>query len=315
MAAPPHWAITTHKGGTGKSKLIELIAAAAAENGDSVLVVDVDMSQKAVSKLIAKLEAAVGRGCIMRCSTNSGPRGQVDWASAIVDAATGRAKGGAVRPKSGRPWQEGQQTPRASDAAVLPLVVAISAAKAHDSQALKPLPAALPAIRSRRGPRRRQPVKVRADNAYNSAEHPAWLRRPGSCHASPCTRRIERGPGPPPLEDRTDPGLAYRRLTVRYATPRPPVQRLPRPRRRHHLLHEARRIAHVRHDGAGARAQPPAPLVFSPSQSRPAWRLHAFLRSRCPMCYWNEANSPCPLSVRRACDGALGGDLPRLRHR
>ena len=38
-----------------------------------------------------------------------------------------------------------------SDAAGLPLVVAVSAANVHDSQALKPLLMALPAIRSRRG--------------------------------------------------------------------------------------------------------------------------------------------------------------------
>jgi hypothetical protein len=50
-----------------------------------------------------------------------------------------------------------------SDAAGLPLVVAVSAANVHDSQAFKPLLMALPAIRSRRGPRRRRPVKVRAD--------------------------------------------------------------------------------------------------------------------------------------------------------
>ncbi|WP_158581741.1 IS5 family transposase [Actinomadura spongiicola] len=66
-----------------------------------------------------------------------------------------------------------------SDAAGLPLVVAVSAANVHDSRALKPLLMALPAIRSRRGPRRRRPVKVRADKAYHSAEHLAWLRGRG----------------------------------------------------------------------------------------------------------------------------------------
>jgi IS5 family transposase len=66
-----------------------------------------------------------------------------------------------------------------SDAAGLPLVVAVSAANVHDSQALKPLLVALPAIRSRRGPRRRRPAKMRADKAYHSAEHRTWLRRRG----------------------------------------------------------------------------------------------------------------------------------------
>ncbi|GHH88468.1 IS5 family transposase [Streptomyces sulfonofaciens] len=58
----------------------------------------------------------------------------------------------------------------------IPLAVAVSGANVHDSQAFKPLLLGLPAIRSRRGPRRRRPVKVRADKAYLSAEHLAWLR-------------------------------------------------------------------------------------------------------------------------------------------
>lgn len=56
------------------------------------------------------------------------------------------------------------------------MVVGVSAANVHDSQALKPLVQAIPAIRSRRGPRRRRPAKLRADKAYNSAEHRDWLR-------------------------------------------------------------------------------------------------------------------------------------------
>ena len=45
--------------------------------------------------------------------------------------------------------------------------------------ALKPLICGIPAVRSRRGPRRRRPVKLRADKAYFSAEHLAWLRERG----------------------------------------------------------------------------------------------------------------------------------------
>jgi transposase len=37
----------------------------------------------------------------------------------------------------------------------------------------------LPAIRSRRGPRRRKPTKLRADKGYDSAAHRAWLRERG----------------------------------------------------------------------------------------------------------------------------------------
>lgn len=53
--APPHWAIATHKGGTGKSKLIELIAAAAAEAGDSILVVDMDAQANVTRRLRAQV--------------------------------------------------------------------------------------------------------------------------------------------------------------------------------------------------------------------------------------------------------------------
>ncbi|MFD3814504.1 hypothetical protein ACFWRZ_05505, partial [Streptomyces rubiginosohelvolus] len=45
----------------------------------------------------------------------------------------------------------------------MPLAVAVSCANMHDSLALKPLIRGIPAIRSRRGPWRRRPVKLRAD--------------------------------------------------------------------------------------------------------------------------------------------------------
>jgi IS5 family transposase len=54
-----------------------------------------------------------------------------------------------------------------TDAAGLPLAVATSAANIHDSQALIPLVQAIPAIRSRRGPRRRRPAKLHADKGYD----------------------------------------------------------------------------------------------------------------------------------------------------
>ncbi|GAA2983945.1 hypothetical protein Sfulv_19920 [Streptomyces fulvorobeus] len=63
-----------------------------------------------------------------------------------------------------------------SDAQGIPLVVGVSGANPHDSQAFKPLILGIPAVRSRRGPHRRNPVKIRADKAYHSAEHRKWLR-------------------------------------------------------------------------------------------------------------------------------------------
>ena len=66
-----------------------------------------------------------------------------------------------------------------SEAQGIPLAVGVSAANVHDSHALQPLVRAIPAVRSRRGPRRRRPGKLRADKAYHSAETLAWLRGRG----------------------------------------------------------------------------------------------------------------------------------------
>jgi transposase len=64
-----------------------------------------------------------------------------------------------------------------TDAAGLPLAVAVSAANTHDSLALIPLVQAIPAVRSRRGPRRRRPAKLHADKGYDYPHLRAWLRR------------------------------------------------------------------------------------------------------------------------------------------
>ncbi|AUA17242.1 Transposase DDE domain protein [Streptomyces malaysiensis subsp. malaysiensis] len=63
-----------------------------------------------------------------------------------------------------------------SDAQSIPLAFAVSGANLHDSHAFKPLIRAIPAVRPRRRPRRRRPVKIRADKAHFSAVHLAWLR-------------------------------------------------------------------------------------------------------------------------------------------
>jgi hypothetical protein len=57
-----------------------------------------------------------------------------------------------------------------SDRTGVPLSVAVSAANTNDSFALKPLVMAIPAITSRRGPRRRKPRKLHADKAYDQAD-------------------------------------------------------------------------------------------------------------------------------------------------
>jgi transposase len=61
----------------------------------------------------------------------------------------------------------------------LPLSVAVSAANTNDSFALKPLVMAIPAIKSRRGPRRRRPDKLHADKAYDQADLRNWVRNQG----------------------------------------------------------------------------------------------------------------------------------------
>jgi len=106
-----------------------------------------------------------------------------------------------------------------SDAQGIPLAVAVSGANLHDSQAFKPLILAIPAIRSRRGPRRRRPVKIRADKAYYSADHLAWLRVRGLIPriARPGIESGERlGRHRWKIERSISWLFGYRRLTVRY---------------------------------------------------------------------------------------------------
>lgn len=58
----------------------------------------------------------------------------------------------------------------------IPLAVAVSGANRHDSLALKPLIRGIPAVRSRRGSRRRRPVKLRADKGVGGglAQRSTW---------------------------------------------------------------------------------------------------------------------------------------------
>jgi hypothetical protein len=58
-------------------------------------------------------------------------------------------------------------------------VVDVSGANTHDSTMLQPLVAAIPAVKSRRGPRRRKPGKLRADKGYDYDKHRRWLRERG----------------------------------------------------------------------------------------------------------------------------------------
>jgi hypothetical protein len=64
-----------------------------------------------------------------------------------------------------------------SDRVGLPLAVGVSAANTNDHHALQPLVKAIPAVRSRRGPRRARPTKLHADKAYDVTELRGWLRQ------------------------------------------------------------------------------------------------------------------------------------------
>ncbi|KAF0848803.1 DDE family transposase [Nocardia caishijiensis] len=66
-----------------------------------------------------------------------------------------------------------------SDRHGIPITVAVSAANTPDADALGPLVRAIPAVRSRRGPRRRSPGKLHADKAYDHHELRRWVAECG----------------------------------------------------------------------------------------------------------------------------------------
>lgn len=106
-----------------------------------------------------------------------------------------------------------------SEAGGIPMVVGVSGANTHDSLALKPLVKGIPAVRSRRGPRRRHPGKLRADKAYHSADTLAWLRKRSIVAriARPGIESSERlGRHRWKIERSIAWLFGYRRLTVRY---------------------------------------------------------------------------------------------------
>ena len=97
--------------------------------------------------------------------------------------------------------------------------MAVSAANTNDAFALQPLLRAIPAIRSRRGLRRRKPAKLHADKAYDQADLRAWVR-----HRGIAVRIARRGTETSEklgrhrwVIERTLAWLTgYRRLTLRY---------------------------------------------------------------------------------------------------
>ena len=122
----------------------------------------------------------------------------------------------------------------------IPLVVDVSGADTHDSTLLQPLVGAIPPVKSRRGPRRRKPGKLRADKGYDYDVHRRWLRAQGIVlHIA--RRGIDRNDRLGRYRWKIERTLAlltgYRRLTIRYARDGEQRRRIPPPRRTH-LLQE-----------------------------------------------------------------------------
>ncbi|WP_225079962.1 IS5 family transposase [Streptomyces sp. CoT10] len=106
-----------------------------------------------------------------------GARGELDWSRCAIDSGSVRsAKGALDRTKSDRPRQERIENPPHPDRNGVPLSLGISGANMHDSLGLQPLVRGIPPVRSRRGPRRRRPVKLHADKGYDYDELRKWLR-------------------------------------------------------------------------------------------------------------------------------------------
>ncbi|MER6692075.1 IS5 family transposase [Streptomyces minutiscleroticus] len=166
-------------------------------------------------------EAGVWRRLHQAVLDQLGVRGELDWTSVIVDAAAVRAKKG-DRLTGRNPVDRGKPGSKLhvlSDAQGLPLALGVSGANAHNSQALLPLVLGIPPIRSRRGPRRRRPGRLRADKAYYSAAHLRWLRDRGIVPriARPGIESGERlGRHRWKIERSLAWLFGYRRLTVRY---------------------------------------------------------------------------------------------------
>lgn len=106
-----------------------------------------------------------------------------------------------------------------TDGTGTPLACALSAANVADLDGLQPLVQAVPAVRSRRGPRRRRPAKLYADKAYDAVWARAWLRDRRivpwiACRSMPISARLSRHRW---RIERTFAWLgARRRLLIRY---------------------------------------------------------------------------------------------------
>ncbi|WSL51604.1 IS5 family transposase [Streptomyces sp. NBC_01725] len=112
-----------------------------------------------------------------------GARGELDWPRCAIDSDSVRAaKGLLTGPNPTDRGKLGSKIHLVTDRNGLPLSLGISGADMHDSQGLEPLIRGIPPVRSRRGPRRRRPAKLHADEGYDYDHLWRWLRGRGIRH-------------------------------------------------------------------------------------------------------------------------------------
>ena len=106
-----------------------------------------------------------------------------------------------------------------TDANGLPLVVGVTAANTHDSAMFIPLLDGIPAVRSRRGPRRRRPGRLHADKGYDFERLRVYCRRLGIIPRI-ARRGVESSQRLGQHRWRVERSISwlfgYRRLTIRY---------------------------------------------------------------------------------------------------
>nr|WP_156046767.1 IS5 family transposase [Rhodococcus wratislaviensis] len=150
-----------------------------------------------------------------------GGAGELDWTAAILDAASVRAKkgGSLTGPSPVDRGKKGSKIHVLSDSNGIPLVVDVSGANTHDSTLLQPMVGAIPPVKSRRGPRRRRPGKLRADKGDDYDVHRRWLRAQGIVPRI-ARRGIDRNDRLGRYRWKIERTIAwltgYRRLTIRY---------------------------------------------------------------------------------------------------
>src|SRR5690242_15733398 len=98
-----------------------------------------------------------------------GKAGLIDWSRCSLDAASlpAKAGGAATGPNPTDRGKPGSKRHLVVDRQGIPLAVLPTAANVHDSTVLEEALDAVPAIRQPRGPPRRRPAKLHADEAYD----------------------------------------------------------------------------------------------------------------------------------------------------